>query len=100
MHPCDELVALDDLHLDPAEAHLEARLARVEHLVARLDARDVGADRRDDAGSAGGRRGGRGGEDQAGPGLGLVGRRLDDEVLVERLERDVDRLGSWTTVER
>ena len=49
MNPRDQLVALHDLDLDAAEAHLEARLARVEHLVAGLDAGHVGADRGDDA---------------------------------------------------
>ncbi len=89
VYPRDQLVALDDLDLDPAEPDLVARLARVEHLVAGLDPRDVGAHRRDDARAAGCSRGRRGGEDQAGARLRLVARRLDDEVLVERLEGDV-----------
>ena len=78
---------LTHLDLDPAEPHLVARLAWVQHLVTGLDPGDVGADRRDDARAARRGRRCRSGEDQPRAGLRLVARRLDDEVLVERLER-------------
>src|SRR5262245_46602029 len=87
---CDEVLALQDLHVDAAEAHVVARVPRIEHLVTGLDAAHVRADCGDDSGSAGSglRRGG--GEDEACPCLRLVGDRLHDDELVERFQRDVD----------
>ena len=68
------------------EAHLEAGVAREEHLVAGLERADVRADCRDDAAAA--LRGLVGRHDQAARQLRLVD-RLEDDVVVERLERHV-----------
>src|SRR5579862_6886673 len=85
----DQVFALEDAHAVARanEPDLVAGLAWVEHLVARLEPLDVGADRGDDAGGA--VRGLVDGHDQAGGGFGLV-ERLDDDVVVERLDGDVE----------
>src|SRR5262249_33653400 len=86
----DEVLALQDTYLDPTEANLEARVPRVQDLVTGVDARDVASHRRDDPGAARDCGSGRGGKDQPGSRLRLIGHRLHDDELVERLERDVD----------
>src|SRR6185503_9101975 len=88
----DQLRALEHLDLDPAEPHVEAGLMRVQHLVALLDPVRLRADGGDDPGADGDGVQRRGGQDQAGARLGLVAYGLDDDVLVERLERRIDVL--------
>ncbi len=75
------------------KSDLEAGVAREQHLVAWLDRADVRPDGRDDARAAL-RRLVRG-HDQPARQLGLV-ERLDDDVIVERLERHV---GQWMPFE-
>ena len=41
MDPGDEVLALQHLDLEAAEAHVVARVARIQHLVAGVDAGDV-----------------------------------------------------------
>ena len=76
--------------LGAVEAHLEAGVLREEHLVAGLDPAGLAPDRGDDPGQAD--RLGRCGDDQPGLRLRLLIARLDDDVVVERLERKVDAL--------
>src|SRR6476620_6206857 len=86
--PGDQIFALQDADAvrGADEPHVEAGVAREEHLVAGLDRGHVGADRGDDAGAHLQRLVRR--HDQAARELGLV-ERLDHEVVVERLERRV-----------
>ena len=70
----------------PREPHVVAGFLREEHLVAGRDAFDLGADGGDDAAAAlrlGARR-----QDQPGARLGLLVGGLDDDEVVERLERE------------
>ena len=83
----------ENLHVDPAEADVVARVPRIQHLVAGVDARRIAPDRGDDPGSARRGLGCRCRKDEAGARLRLVRHGLDDDELVERLERDVDAAG-------
>src|SRR5439155_15828962 len=83
-------LALEDLDLDPAEAHVVAGLAWIENLVAGLDAFCLASHCGHDPRSAGCRRRRRSRQDQAEARLRLVRDRLDHDELVERLERQVD----------
>src|SRR5918999_5814332 len=85
-----ELLAPQDLHVDPAEPDVVAGIARVEHLVADVDPVRVRADLGHDPRAAGRRLGRGGGEDEPGTGLGLVRERLHDDELVQRLECRLD----------
>src|SRR5262249_4241163 len=72
-----------------AEPDVVAGVLREEDFVARNDALDLGADGGDDAGAALGF--GARWEDQARPRLGLLVGRLDDDIVVQRLEREAKR---------
>ena len=82
----------------PASAHLDARGAREDHLVARRDRLHVLADRDDDSGAH--RDLGRGGNDEPGPRLVIVVGRLDHEVVVERLDTGRLALRARQAIER
>jgi hypothetical protein len=88
VHTCDEITAPHDLHRCSRQPHLVARVARKEDFVSGLDAARVGADGRHDARAA--VRLGRRREDQPERRLRLLVRGLDDDEVVERLERQVD----------
>ena len=83
----DELAPAQDLARDAAEPDVVAGFLGKEHLVARVDAVRLRADRRYDPGAAAGLGALR--DDQAGPRLDVLVDRLDDEVVVEWLERQV-----------
>src|SRR5262245_5241298 len=85
----DEIAAADYLAGGAREPDVVARVLREQDLVAGDDLARVRADRGDDPGAAvrlGTRR-----EDQPGAGLRLFVELLDDDVVVERLEREADR---------
>src|SRR5262245_2455265 len=92
----DQIPAPEYLHGGACETHVEAGAPWEEHLVARLDPTDLGADGGDDAGGAVGlvTRG----DDQPLARLGFLVGRLHDEVVVERLEREVYALGPFEHV--
>ena len=81
----------------PASRTSKPASVREEHLVARLDAARFGARRDHDAGLGAGLGARR--DDQSVPGLGLVVRGLDDDVVVQRLERHAWPLDDYVDVE-
>ena len=85
----DELPAAQHLARDPSEPDVVARVLREEHLVPGVDALCVGADARDDARPAAGLGALR--DDQPCSRLDVLVERLDDQVVVERLQRDRQR---------
>jgi len=85
----EQLDAAQHFLFGAAEPDLVPGAAREEHLVAGDDALHLGADGRDDAAAALGL--GARGEDQPRPRLGLLVGRLDDDVIVQRLEREAKR---------
>jgi bifunctional non-homologous end joining protein LigD len=88
VNACDEVASPEDLHRRPAEPHLVAGVVREQHLVAGLDRARVRADGRDDAGAAVGLRARR--DDQPEGRLRFLVGGLDDDVVVERLEGQIE----------
>src|SRR5262249_10290277 len=86
----DQIAAAENLDGGTGDADVEGRGLGEEDLVAGVDSRRLPADGRDDPGATA--RVLARGDDEAGPGLGLLLDRLHDEVIVERLEREVDSL--------
>jgi len=86
----DEVFSLQHSHLDPTEPDLVAGVPGVEHLVARIHACHVASNCGDDSRATHDGRGSRCREDEARACLGLVRDGLDDDEIVEGLERDVD----------
>ena len=87
----DELAPADHLAGDATQPDVVAGVLGEEHLVARVDPVGLGADGGDDPRAAAGLGALR--DDQAGPRLDVLVDRLDDQVVVERLERDRQRGG-------
>src|SRR4051812_6868749 len=93
VHAGDQLAAAHHLDACAGESHVPACAFREQHLVARRDAFDGVAGRRDDARGAAvlvAR-----GDDQPRSRLRFLVGRLDDHVVVQRFEREIDpgRLG-------
>jgi hypothetical protein len=87
----DELMPLQHLDRRAAEADVVACVFREEDFLAGADAFGVRPHRRHDPGAAAGRVAC--GDDEAAAGLRLLVARLDDDIIVERFERDVYALG-------
>src|SRR3954451_6493500 len=98
VQPRDQLVAAHDPLRLAGDAHLVSRVARVEHLVAGNDSDRIVAGGNDDPRPA--RRLGAGRDDEARRGLRLFVDRLDQDVLVQRLEPTGESLGVLEPAER
>jgi hypothetical protein len=91
VHAGDQLGPPKDLALHAAEADVVAGVLGEKHLVARVDPQRIGADGGDDARPAAGLGALR--DDQPRARLDVLLRRLDDQMVVEGLERMGERCG-------